>query len=293
MKPKDSEHKVISAPTMLPAQNALHPMANAILAANPTPDTLRELMALDREWRRDVAKKAYTQALVNLKRELPPFIDKDAEVDFTGAKGRVNYRHASFAGASVAIKEPLENNGFAITFPNPAVAPDGKSVTVTARLTHMEGHYEEATLSGPPDLSGSKNALQGIASAVTYLQRYTTLLLLGLATAGMKEPAGDSHNGDRIDTDRNIQAVNHFIKLGRKKGEVEAYVGKPVAEWTLSDLDRLREWGKPAPAQDAKSHQAPRGAVKCDDCGYSTDDPQEFEDHLQEMGHEHRTAVRS
>ena len=59
---------------------------------------------------------------------------------------------------------------------------------MTCVLSHKSGHYEETTLSGPPDASGSKNAIQAIGSTLTYLQRYSLVQALGLA-------AGDDDDG--------------------------------------------------------------------------------------------------
>jgi len=59
---------------------------------------------------------------------------------------------------------------------------DAKMVTVTCILAHREGHSESSTLSGPADNSGSKNAIQAIASTVKYLKRYTLEAVTGIVT---------------------------------------------------------------------------------------------------------------
>jgi hypothetical protein len=43
------------------------------------------------------------------------------------------------------------------------------------------GYREENSLPGPADTSGSKNPIQAIGSAVTYLERYTLKAALGLS----------------------------------------------------------------------------------------------------------------
>ncbi len=55
-------------------------------------------------------------------------------------------------------------------------------IAVTTRISHIQGHFEETTLSAPSDTSGSKNAIQAIGSTISYLQRYGILALTGLAT---------------------------------------------------------------------------------------------------------------
>jgi hypothetical protein len=54
-------------------------------------------------------------------------------------------------------------------------------IWVSCVLTHELGHSEETTLMGAPDNSGGKNSIQAIASAVTYLERYTLKAACGLA----------------------------------------------------------------------------------------------------------------
>jgi hypothetical protein len=53
---------------------------------------------------------------------------------------------------------------------------------------------EETTLPGMPDLSGNKNPIQAIGSAVTYLQRYTLKAALGLTVS--KEEDDDARSAD-------------------------------------------------------------------------------------------------
>jgi len=56
-------------------------------------------------------------------------------------------------------------------------------VSVTCVVSHVDGHSEENTLSANNDTSGSKNAIQAVGSAVTYLERYSLKAALGLAAA--------------------------------------------------------------------------------------------------------------
>src|SRR5262249_50835070 len=59
---------------------------------------------------------------------------------------------------------------------------DGR-IKVACILAHVDGHREESTLSSSADVSGNKNSIQAVGSAVTYLQRYTLKMALGLAAA--------------------------------------------------------------------------------------------------------------
>ena len=63
-------------------------------------------------------------------------------------------------------------------------------MSVTCRITHRMGHSEEVSMSAFKDDSGKKNAIQQVASAITYLQRYTLLAATGLATHEQQDDDG-------------------------------------------------------------------------------------------------------
>jgi ERF superfamily protein len=218
-----------------------------ILEQNPNPETLRELLAVQREWEANEARKAYAMALVALKRDLPTVVERDATVDFTNNSGkRTFYNHASLAGVMDAVTEPLTEHGFSLTW-HPTTA-DGR-VTVTCRLTHAGGHIEETTISAPIDDTGGKSKVQGVMSTITLLSRYTALSLLGIATRDMAEPTGEGETKQpdpaKVDTNRNLRAVGLLKKKGRTVEQAVALLeGRTVEQWTETDLKKLEAWAK-------------------------------------------------
>jgi len=60
---------------------------------------------------------------------------------------------------------------------------ENNCISITCVVTHLDGHSEQTTMESPPETSGSKNAIQAIGSAVSYLQRYTLTGALGITTA--------------------------------------------------------------------------------------------------------------
>ena len=245
----EQKHEVVTRADLVPARTVLHPVVAEMLKQNPTPETARELLTLQREWEAGEAKRAYTAALVGLRQDLPPWIKHDKTVRYDSSKGgQVHYTHTSLAAAMEAVLPALTAHGFSLSW-IPATEPN--KVTVTARLTHREGHSEPCTISAPPDTSGSKSPAQAVASTITLLERYSALALLGIATADMGEDRDEPPpaNGD-IDTARNIRAVAALAKAGKAKDAAEEYVGRPAAEWTSADLDKLRAWIKAGPERE-------------------------------------------
>ena len=151
-------------------------------------EVLERLMDLQERHEAKEARRAFDRAIADAKAELPA-ITKDRVVDFTGNTGiRTHYRHESLAGIERAISPILGAHGLSYRFR--AAQGEGGRITVTCIVAHRDGHSEETPLSASPDTSGQKNNHQAIASAVTYLQRYTLKLALGLAAADDDDARG-------------------------------------------------------------------------------------------------------
>lgn len=263
------KHDLVPRADTLPAKKAagvLHPAVEMVLRQNPTPETVREMMALQREHEAAEAKKAYAQDMVALKRELPGVINRDTTVDYSTQKGRVHYTHASLAGAMEAVLPALTRHGFSASW-KPSSSKDGVKVTCT--ITHHQGHSDECTLEAPADTSGSKSPAQAIASTITLLERYSLLAVLGIATADMREPQGPASAAEAgesaVDSARNMRALREIVRRGKTKEEAEKVAGGPIQGWTAADLDKLRAWlkpeePKPEPAKD-ETPRIPASAV--------------------------------
>lgn len=256
----DSHDKAMTVVERGSEHRALSPAVSAIMEKNLDPSTVRELVAIQREYEANEARKAYSAALVGLKADLPTILAHDKLVAFNTTR----YTHTTLGAAVEAVTPHLINHGFVCNW-YPATDRD---VAVTCRLTHREGHFEEVTLRAPPDTKGSKNGAQAVMSTVTMLERYTLLALLGIATADMDEidKAETQPDPGKIDSQRNLRAVGLLKKHGKTREQAEQFLGgKKVADWTEADLKRLEAWAKPAikHATDCGVN-APGGGGKCD-----------------------------
>jgi hypothetical protein len=222
-------------PTYIERPAALHPLVAMAQKQSGEIDveTLRELMALQREYEAGEAKKAFTVAMVALKAEMPTVIDRDGKVAF----GTTKYTHATLANAINTVTPYLAKHGFELSWS----AENGSGqVKTTCKLAHRDGHVETMTLQADPDKSGNKNSIQAIGSTITYLQRYSALALLGIATADMKD-CDDGEKVDKIDQSRNLIALASMAQVSMNQIDCERQVGKPIEEWTESDLKQLRK----------------------------------------------------
>lgn len=153
-------------------------MIMAAVQGNSDLEKVEKLLELQERWEKRQAEKAYNKAIANFKAN-PPEIIKESSVDFTGLKGRVNYKYASLANVIEKVTPELSKHGLTISW---RTNQNGK-INVSCRISHELGHYEETSLCADADTSGSKNPIQAIGSTITYMQRYTALALLGLACA--------------------------------------------------------------------------------------------------------------
>lgn len=186
-------------PTPVPMTPAMPhpvgPLANAIAAvkAGISVQEMRELMMLQREFEANEARKAYVDAMATFKRN-PPTIIKDKLVSYTTDRGGLTaYHHAAIGQVVQKISEGLAEYGFSHRW---NTEQDNGNVIVTCTITHRAGHSESTTLRAAPDSSGGKNGIQSIASAVTYLQRYTLLAATGLATIDQEDDDGEGAEGE-------------------------------------------------------------------------------------------------
>lgn len=165
-------------PAALPAGNTPMEILARAIATGASPDTITKLMDLQERWERNLARKAFDAAIAAAKAKFKPII-KNQSVRFGSGAA---YQHEDLAEIENSIRDALAEQGLSYRF-RTAFDDKAKLVTVTCVVAQKEGYSEENGLSGPVDVSGSKNAIQAIGSTVTYLQRYTLKAALGLSAA--------------------------------------------------------------------------------------------------------------
>jgi len=197
---------------------------------NASIETLEKLMALQERYEANEARKAYHEAMAAFKAN-PPTIVKSKTVRF----GQTSYRHADLAEVATVIGKELSKHGLSAAWrtaqQGEEIAQKDRGITVTCEITHVLGHTERTSLTAPPDISGSKNTIQSIASTVTYLQRYSLLSLTGLA-------AQDEDN-DGAGAEAEHITIEQVKTLGKLIEDTDADVMKFLAFFKIDDLETL------------------------------------------------------
>ena len=143
-------------------------------------EELRELMALEREWRADMAEQAMNADFAGFKAEAVEII-KRKRVHFTSQKGVTDYKHAELSDVIDAVTPALSRHGLSASW---AMRQEKDWLWVTCTLRHRAGHSMSVELGGPYDNSGNKNPVQAITSTKTMLERQTLKAILGVAEKG-------------------------------------------------------------------------------------------------------------
>lgn len=188
-------------------------MTNDLVATNNTPvvtpdkmlmlaveqgadlDKLEKLMDLQDRWNATEASKAFSSALVTFQSLRDPIAK---------SKDGHNCKYADIDDIEKAIRPALKEAGLSYRFEQ---AQNDASITVTCIVTHVAGHSESTTITALADASGGKNAIQAMASTVTYLRRYSLTGALGITTG-----EDDNDGGKPAVTVEQLLAYNSTVR---------------------------------------------------------------------------------
>jgi len=189
-KPKD--HKEVTVSVVPPT-----PATLLQLAVNQGADLekLEKLMELQERWEANEARKAYVVAMAAFHAECP-VIEKTKQAH--------NSKYAGLAETLEAVRPSMSKNGMTPTW---KITQDENRITIECCITHIAGHKECTSMSGAPDTSGSKNAIQAQGSTQEYLRRYTFFALAGIASREMDDDGRGSEPPEEI-TSEQVDVIN-------------------------------------------------------------------------------------
>jgi hypothetical protein len=141
-------------------------------------DQLTKLLDLKERYEASEARKAFSGALADFQSELEPIIKR--------RRGH-NSSYADIDDIAQSIRPLMKDHGLSYRFEQ---EQENGQITVSCIVSHRFGHTEKTVMSAAADASGGKNAIQAIASAVTYLRRYTLTGALGITTGNDDDDGG-------------------------------------------------------------------------------------------------------
>lgn len=216
----------------LPKPEQLNPIQLVQVAVERGVDTdqLKMLMELQREWKADMARDAFVQAMNGFRAEALEIVKKKT-VSFK----ETHYKHATLAQIVEIAAPALSKHGLSHRWETKQEGPQGV-ITVACIITHQLGHSEQTSLTAPPDTSGSKNSIQAIGSTVSYLQRYTFTAITGLAA---KDVDDDGRGAAVISPDQATVINDKLTESGSAKGAFLNWLHAEAVEKILAaDYER-------------------------------------------------------
>lgn len=144
---------------------------------------------------RTIARQEYNEALANFRGKRIRVM-RSREVNAGPLKGTAYAVLSDFVNATAP---ELAEFGLSAAW---RITKEEKDwIEVGCIVRHRGGHEETTTMGGPPDVGGAKNAIQARASTVSYLEKYTLKMALGLA----EENDDDDGNGGRQQGEPELQ----------------------------------------------------------------------------------------
>jgi len=170
-------------------------------------EQLGKLMDLQERWEAKEAKKAFAVAMSQFQANKPDLLRQSG---VSHDQGKTNkFFFAPLDKIQKAVDPILSQFGLSYSWKQ---SGEGDKIKITCLVSHIDGHSEETFLEGEHDSSGSKNKIQAIGSAVSYLKRYTLMNAFGLST-GDDDGASTQMNADEIDA----LMLEKLIKLKSEK----------------------------------------------------------------------------
>lgn len=219
-------------------------------------EQLTKLMDLQERYEKNEARKAFEEDYAAFKSETVEIIRT--------AKGYNDVKYAPLDEVCEKIIPALSKHNLSHSW-RMEQNPETSAITVYCTITHRMGHSRESFLSAKPDTSGNKNAIQAVASTVTYLERYTLMAACGVAARGQdddgagasqKEPITPEQKEQLIATIRDTQADTKQFLDYMKVQSLDALPADRFAEAQQVLEQRARAMAKKAKEAEDASKKA-------------------------------------
>lgn len=154
---------------------------------------LEKLMNLQERWEANQARKLFFESLANFQKNCP-ILEKTKRVNYVTKSGsKTDYKYAPLGEITSTLQNVLSQNGLSFRW---EIDDKSDMINCTCIISHVAGHSERTSMGARKDESGGKNEIQSRGSTITYLQRYTLIAALGIATADEDIDGQDSHKTD-------------------------------------------------------------------------------------------------
>ena len=172
------------------------------IASGKSPEFLRELLNVRRDWEADEARKAFNLSVSEFQRRAPIIEKGDKAYDKQYARMDRIWRE---------IRPLLTELGLSVTWQICELRDT--LCHVEGQLRHRDGHGERLTQDIPmPELIKGQNKAQQMGSAATYARRYALTAALGLVSGD--DDDGHAAGGALVTTDQ-IEEIRLLVDAAK------------------------------------------------------------------------------
>ena len=210
------------------------PMVSMIerVAMDPNSDLAKLERMLELKERHDAqnAKAAFDSAFAKASANFP-------DIPLNGENKHQKTKYALLKDIIKYTRPVLAAHGLALSF---STETTDKDVTVTAELSHENGHTKRNSLPLPRDAGAGRNAVQAIGSSQTYGQRYTAQAILGLSLGEGEEDDGASAGSEASKTPAPRDLWTHTILQDMPEDSTPRDKAMAVAQALCAQWKRMK-----------------------------------------------------
>lgn len=205
------------------------------IAKNINPDLLDRLFDLHQRVEAEKARKAFVEAMAAFKAKSIR-IAKDKENKQYGS------RYVSLPNLVNTVTPHLSEFGLSASWD----LDQSDGIKITCILTHKAGHSERVSMKCPPDVSGAKNPIQQIKSAITYAKVCTFESVCGLSSSeGALDDDGNGAGGANRMPDPEVVQHLDYIGAASCVADLKKFYDDACAKArAIGDNEALTEFGK-------------------------------------------------
>jgi len=203
----------------LPTESSALVLIREAITSGKSPEFMRELLAVRREWEADEARKAFNVSIADFQRRAPIISKGDTAHDKQYARMDRIWRE---------IRPLLTELGLSVTW---QVCELRDTIChVEGALRHRDGHGEKLVQDIPmPELIRGQNKAQQMGSAATYARRYALCAALGIVTGD--DDDGHAAGGNLVTTEQ-IEEIRLLVDAARG---IDGFNEKAFFGWLGTD----------------------------------------------------------
>lgn len=211
--PPAEEHaveRIVDKSTALaPIEASVAVLAMMEKAMDKGPDgvaMLERLAELHDKMQRRNAELEFASALVEFQNACPPIPRSSTAEIVTKSGGKFGYKFADFEQIVETVRPHLHRQHFSFTFDSKT---DGKTLTCTCTLRHVNGHSVSAGFTLPTDTASAMSAQQAVGAALTFAKRQCLVSVLGLS---LTDPDPDQQGDPTTITPEQVASLKSLLE---------------------------------------------------------------------------------